>query len=201
MRIIRLTINNSLGKGFARFTPFANQLEFYHFSIDLKSPFQVNSRNPTDSDWVLLNINLSETKVEKKVNQEDFSFQRFLPSGMLFYTPGTQVSSISPPHIPFEFVLVRFHKSFLSTYSISEIPFFTSGDSTIIYEDLDYQSEELLLKIIGDTSNSLLANGYLLEFLHLFFQKLRRREDGKSPYQKIHPEDIKGLFLASSIPS
>ena len=192
-----IQINNAVGTGTAHFIPFANQLEFYHFEIDLKSDFQVWSENPLDSDWVLLNINLSDTKLDKKVNEEEFSFQRFLPSGMLFYTPGTQVSSTSPPNVPFEIALVRFHKSFLDTYSISKIPVFNSFNSAIIYEDLDYQSEELLTKTIEHKSNKLLANAYLLEFLNVFFQKLKRRKE-KNHFQKLHPDDLKGMFLASS---
>ncbi|MEL7006399.1 MAG: AraC family transcriptional regulator, partial [Bacteroidota bacterium] len=66
----------------------------------------------------------------------------------------------------------------------------------IIYEDLDYRSEQLLTKSVK-ADNLLLIHSHILEFLGHFFEKLRSRES-QVKYEHLHPDDLKGLFTAST---
>ena len=193
----QLHIESDLVQGSIYLTPLPNNIELYHFSFTLKTPFEIHSINPEGSDWLLININLSESVLEKTVNNQEMNFQKYLPSGMLFYTPKTEVFSVSPPHTPFSIVLIRFHKSLLEQYSGHEFQSFQGTNSAILYEDLDFQSEQLLTKSLQKETNPLLLHAYILQFLGHFFGKLKNR-DQASNYQKLHPDDLKGLFTASA---
>jgi len=193
----QLHLNSQIGKGSIRFTELPNQLELYHFNFNLAVPFEIESQNPRNSDWLLININLSEKEVKKKVNDQDISFQKYLPSGMLFYTPETEIFSVSPPNVPFSIVLIRFHRSLIEQYQSQHLNRINKTISAVIYEDLDFNSERLLEKCLLTDVSEMLLHAYLLEFLGLFFQKLQYREIDTN-YENIHPSDLKSLFLASS---
>ena len=193
-----VSIDSSVGKGFIHLATLPNQIELYHFSFTLREQFEVFSRNPSDSEWLLLNINLSESPLEKKVNEQEVNFQKYLPSGMLFYVPQTEVFSISPPNIPFSIALIRFHRSLLDLYPTEELTSLQVAKSAIIYEDLDFQSEELLGKCIESMDKQLFVHAHVLQFLSLFFEKLKNR-DVSTAYEALHPQDLKNLFIASSL--
>ncbi|MEM7110707.1 MAG: AraC family transcriptional regulator [Bacteroidota bacterium] len=191
-----LRLNSTLGIGHARLWRLPNQLELHHFAITLNEPFELQSTNPAKSDWFLLNINLSDAELKKTVNTEEISFQKYLPSGILLYTPKTEVLSTSPQQVPFSIVLIRFHKSLLMQYSDQKPDVFKTFRSAVIYEDLDFQSEQLLIKSI-EGKNLLFTHSHVLEFLGLFFEKIKSRRD-ESYYEHLHPDDLKGLFSASA---
>ncbi|MFK8102624.1 MAG: helix-turn-helix transcriptional regulator [Saprospiraceae bacterium] len=192
-----LILASNIGEGKISVVQFPNELAFHHFSFKLKIALPLSSTNPVDSDYLLLNINLSERAVEKTVNGQVLDLQKYLPSGILYYPPNINVTSNSPINTKFEIVLIRFHKDLLRTYfPENENAIFEIKD-TIIYEDLDFQSEELLRKIVRST-NKLKSHADLLHFLSIFFDKLRSRESPKS-YENIHPKDIKQLFLVASV--
>ena len=191
-----LDLDPSMGKGRIQLFTFPNALECYHFTFQLKKALQLNSSNPIDSDYLLLNINLSEKAVEKKVNGQEVNLQKYLPSGILYYPPNIKVSSNSPIDTKFEIVLIRFHKDLLDHYFAERQDYIFDLRDTIVYEDLDVQSEELIRKIIT-SSNKLKSHADLLSFLSIFFEKLSTRES-QSQYENIHPQDLQQLFLASS---
>jgi len=111
-----LILNANIGVGEIKLVDFPDTLELYHFSFKLKNSLQLDSLNPRDSDYILLNINLSERAIEKTVNGQELDIQKYLPSGILCYPPNTKVSSVSPINTDFEIVLVRFHKDLLRHY-------------------------------------------------------------------------------------
>lgn len=192
-----LKLDAAIGTGSIVSTHFPNTLELHHFNFTLKQEIQISSDNAKDSAYLLLNINLSETQVEKEVNGQVVSFQKYLPSGILFYPPNIKVSSISPKDTPFEIVLIKFHKDLLSTYFQKEAAVFFQIKDTVVYEDLDLRSEEVLRTAI-DSDNKLKSHAYLLDFLAMFFDKLSHRGT-EIKYESIHPQDIKHLFLAASL--
>lgn len=192
-----LTLPPNMGEGSIDLTKFPNSLEFLHFKFILKTPLQLSSTNPVGSDYILLNINLSEKAVEKNVNGQDLDIQKYLPSGILYYPANTNVTSSSPIDTPFEIVLVRIHKDLLRTYFEERQDYIFDIKDTIIYEDLDFQSEELIQKIKA-SKNKLKSHAHLLNFLSIFFEKLSSRES-QIQYENIHPQDIKRLFLTAAI--
>lgn len=192
----RIRLNSSLGKGEISIEKFPNQLELYRFHFKLNFPVHMQSFNPLGSDWLLLNVNLSKATVSKKVNDQQVDIQKFLPSGMLFYTPKTEVESLNPPGKQFEIALIRFHKSFLNFYLEKEIDFFINTENALIYEDLDPRSERFLMNALSG-ENKLQSHGNLLNFLSIFIEKLKVRES-EEQFHNLHPDDVKGLFLASA---
>ncbi len=186
-----------IGEGKISALSFPNALTFYHFSFKLKIALQLSSFNPIDSDYLLLNINLSERAVEKTVNGQNLDLQKYLPSGILYYPPNIKVASNSPINTTFEIVLIRFHKDLLRDYFPAKANSIFEIKDTIIYEDLDFQSEELLRNIIKST-HKLKSHADLLNFLSIFFDKLRSRESPEN-YENIHPKDIKQLFLVAAV--
>ena len=191
------SMTSELGKGQIHQLAFPNQLELYHFSFQLKTPFHVHSQNPPQSEWLLLNINLSKAVMEKTVNQQEIQIQRYLPSGILFYTPETEVYSVSPPGVAFEIALVRFHRSFLAPYLPESLQLLSQADRAILYEDLDYQSEKLIWQALDVEQSFLQRHADLLGFLSIFLDKLKKRES-EERYEHLHPQDVKRLFLASA---
>lgn len=192
-----LELDSSLGAGAIKLIKFPNSLEFHHFTFKLKTALELSSTNPANSDYLLLNINLSEQAVQKKVNGQNLDIQKYLPSGILYYPSNTNVSSISPIDIRFEIVLIRFHKDLLRNYFEERQDFIFDIRDTIIYEDLDFNSEELIKNIIKST-NKLESHAHLLGFLSIFFDKLSSRES-QTQYENLHPQDIKQLFLTASV--
>lgn len=192
----RIVLNSNLGEGKISMETFPNQLELYRFNFKLNVPVQMKSLNPSGSDWLLLNVNLSKATVSKKVNAQQVDIQKFLPSGMLFYTPMTEVESLSPLGKQFEIALIRFHKSFLNFYFEKCFDFFKNAENALIYEDLDPRSERFLMSSLSG-ENKLQSHGDLLNFLSIFIEKIKARES-EEQFQNLHPDDVKGLFLASA---
>ena len=89
----KLKFPSEFGIGFIELIQFPNQIEFYHFKFNLSEIVELKSTNPKNSEWLLLNINLSNSVVKKTVNNQEVNIQKFLPSGVLFYTPDTNVFS------------------------------------------------------------------------------------------------------------
>ncbi|MEO0571544.1 MAG: AraC family transcriptional regulator [Bacteroidota bacterium] len=192
-----LKIDSRIGRGSAGFKSFNGTLELYHFVTTLHQPFHMESHNPVDSDWLLININLSRSISKKEVNSEHIEFQKYLPSGMLLYTPNTSVKNVSLPNEDLEIVLIRFHKIFLQEYSLQDVEVFKSPKNNVVYEDLDYESEKILRTTLESKDSSLKMHGGLLTFLGLFVKKLRKREAFENA-KPIHPDDLKSLFIACS---
>lgn len=193
----QITLDANFGTGSIQYFAFPEQLELYHFKFKTNTPIRINSQNPVDSNWLLLNINLSSVSYIKTVNQQQLNLQKYLPSGMLFYTPKTKVQSISPPNTAFEIGLIRFPKSFLATYLTPDLSSLQNTQNALIYEDLDPQSELLLLDALKPTNNKLKRHSSLLGFLAIFINKLIQRTT-EEKYQNLHANDLKGLFLAAA---
>ncbi|MEM6725096.1 MAG: AraC family transcriptional regulator [Bacteroidota bacterium] len=193
-----LAMDAPMGSGRMQFLGLPNQLELYHLTFQVNFPFSLSSANPSDSEWLLLNINLSKGILEKTVNDTQVNIQRYLPTGMLFYPPGIRVFSTSPPGEVFEIALVRFHRSLLELYDAEQIKrHIPEGQQTVIYEDLDHRSEALLRESICLSEKKILIHAKLLELLAIFFEKLMSRSaDPKQ--EQLHPDDLDGLFLAAA---
>lgn len=185
------------GTGKIMSTCFPADLSLLHFSFQLKQAFSISSYNPLDSEWFLLNVNLSDSKVEKQVNGQALELQKYLPSGMLLYAPGIQVSSRTPAKVNFEIVLIRFSKNFLSTYFGEGSEALLQLNETALYEDIDAVSESLLKSALSTSTTLLRQHAILLEFLSRFFNKVDQRAQYKN-HKAIHEKDLKGLFLAAA---
>ncbi|GAA0726015.1 hypothetical protein GCM10009430_32530 [Aquimarina litoralis] len=193
-----ITFNNTLGKGQIERRNFNDKIELLKFSFQLSIPITLTSSNPTDSEYLLININLSKFGVHKKVNDTSISVQRNLPIGILFYTPNIEVSSTSATKMPFEIVLLKFKKSFLSEIDYGNLTILTNTTKVLVYEDLDIDSESCLRIILNQESSKLKAYSKILELLDINFQKLAKREV-EDKYEELHPLDLKGLFTAATL--
>lgn len=194
----RLQLPSKLGSGGINRKVFPGKVELFHFKFQLQEAFQMHSVNPESSEWWLLNINLSKAPVDKPMDNDALHLQRFLPSGMLLYTPKTDVSCATPPHTDFEFVLLRFPKAWLAYYSHESLEDLQETLGAIIYEDLDAESENLLRQAIHPGEEHLLSHARVLEFLNRLLLKLKQREV-QTKYERLFPEDLKGLFMAAAL--
>jgi len=192
-----LKLDKSIGEGKIDLEVYPNTLEFIHFTFCLKKEIELASINPAETNHYLLNINLSEKEVSKTVNGQQLNIQKYLPSGILFYPAHTKIASKSPPKTNFEIVLIKFHKDLLTTYFESEEITIDDMSGSIVYEDLDVESENLLRKTIK-SKNKLESHSHLLTFLSIFINKIRNREKDIK-YESIHPTDIKQLFMAAAV--
>ena len=192
-----LLLSTEVGKGVLNSTLFPGPIELHHVIFNLNTPVELCSFNPLDSEWLLLNTNLSKAKVDKTVNQQPLSIHRFLPSGILLYSPGTTVQSISPAGKDFEVTLVRFRRAFIEQYdTLLDIFDFQNTVNAIIYEDLDYTAESILRRAI-ESSDRMIKHAKSIEFVGHFIQKLAFRD--KEPlFEKLDSGDLQGLFLASA---
>ncbi len=192
-------IPEKLGTGLAKKMSFNGNLELVSMQFTLNQPIQTASENPENSPYFLLNINLSQKSVDKIVNTQRIKIQRDAPSGMLFYKPGTSVSSISPVQVPFNIFLVKFPKTLLEHYlNKEELKHILKVISTsnLIYEDLDLNSENYLRETLLPSSNTFQKHSNLLNFLGLFIKKLSSRE-ALDTAENINPTDLKNLFMVA----
>ncbi len=190
-------LDNAMGKGLLQFQSFPNQLEFYYFNCTVNQPIKINSYNPQESDWLLLNINLSTETSVKTVNNQSLNLQKYLPSGILYYSPQTKVENLNPAGEKIEIVIIRFPKAFLNAYVSKDFPKLENTQNALIYEDLDSLSERQLIAAINPTHNLLKRHSAILHFLAIFIEKLTKRTYQTS-YHQLHPNDVKGLFLAAA---
>ncbi len=186
-----------LGTGLIKAIELPGALELYHFTCTLRQPFSMHSFNPEGSPWLLININLSQVAVQKTVNNQQVNIQKYLPTGMLLYTPQTEVFSSSPVGVPLQIALVRFQRSLLHTYHNQQLQALNQASHALIYEDLDYASETALSKALDSFDHKMAAHAHLLAFLALFVDKLKLRET-EAEYEKLHPDDLKGLFVSAA---
>ncbi|MEO0469499.1 MAG: helix-turn-helix transcriptional regulator [Bacteroidota bacterium] len=191
----RIFLNSGQVKGEISSFQFADQIELYHFSFTLGQALVVHSINPPESKWLLLNINLSQSKLVKTVNGQELQFQRLLSSGVLFYSPDTEVIGGSPTNEACEIVLLRMPIHLLEQYEAAAT--IILGKSQILYEDLDPASEAALRKaLVAD--NVFQKHAAVLSFCGLMVEKILTGE--REPIsEKIHPQDIKALFMAAAL--
>ncbi len=187
-------MNPAVGKGGAmRVIEFPGELEFYHFGATrFTQPIEMSSVNPPDTNWFIIHINLSKVRQEKKVEDKTIHFQKFLPIGILLYGPKLEIFTLIPAGVESEVTTIRFSKSFLDNYfkTASAVIDFNKNLS---YEDLDHLLESCLNKAIDAMSDKLRCHALILEFLDLYFKKLKLHEQA-SVIEKLHPTDIQNLF-------
>jgi len=187
-------MNPVIGNGTIDVIEFPSKLEFYHFkSCQFKIPIHMKSVNAIDSDWYLFHINISNVKQVKKVDENSIEFQKHLPIGAIIYGPGIEIETHFKPNQDVELASFRFHKDFLKFYFDEEIKI----EEKVSYEDLDYHLEEKLRLALLHMNHKILCHRYVLEFMALFIDKLKKRErQGKK--LNLHAEDIQNLFKSSS---
>jgi len=190
-------LNSEIGGGGGmEFLNFPGKMEFYHFKKSyFKIPINMKSVNPIDTDWFLIHINLSKTKQQKKIKDDVIDFQKHLPIGLLFYGPGLEIDTQLPPNIEMELASIHFHRSFLDTY-FKNWKDTIDTSKNIIYEDLDYQLENVLYKALASIRNKIECHSNVLNFMKLFFEKISTHSK-ITRCENLHSTDIKGLFKAS----
>jgi len=193
-----ITLKPEDGKGKISAVEFPGEVSLYRFTFDLHKSFFMESYNPNNSEWYLLNVNLSHASVRKEVNGGAMNLQRYLPAGVLFYTPGIRVKSQTPPNQFFEVALIRFHRNFLSHYFDDMPDLLSQLRETVIYEDLDPVSEVKLQDALSGNKSVINRHAAMLTFLGRFLEKIRQRGTGVKS-KGVHPEDMKRLFLAAAL--
>ena len=196
MKIINgvYTMNPKMGNGTFNMIEFPSKLELYHFKkYYYRIPVHMKSVNPTNTDWYLFHINISNVKQTKFIEGQTIELQKHAPVGVIIYGPGIEIDTDFEPNQDVEVVSFRMHKHFLQFYFDDEIRI----EDKMSYEVLDYQLEELLNLVLSNMHSKILCHRYVLEFFDLLFKKLQRRNTTEKKIN-LHAEDIKSLFLASS---
>ena len=182
--------------GRATFLTFADNLEFYHFKkAQFLEPLHMHAVNPTDTDWLLFHINLANAKQRKKAGNQEIDFHKYAPAGFLCYGPGIDIVTVIPSNVDTEVCSIRFNKSFLKKYFSKD---YFKSIKGLLYDDLDSEMENLLLKALDAFDQPLLCHGLLLQLIFLFFKKIDKHEE-ESRFQKIHSDDVNNIFKAASL--
>lgn len=191
-------LNPSIGGGMGmEFLDFPGQMEFYHFKRSFfKIPIHMKSINPINSKWFLIHVNLSKTIQQKKIKNDVIDFQKHLPMGLLLYGPGLEIDTQLPPKVEMELASIHFHQSFLDIY-FKNWQDFIDVNKNLIYEDLDYKLENALLKALFTIRNKIECHANVLHFMNLFFNKIRAHSRAIN-HERLHSQDVKNLFIAST---
>lgn len=191
-------LDATIGEGQGmRFLEFPGKMEFYHFKkAHFHNPVIMTSINPDNSKWFLIHVNLSKIKQEKIVEGKTIEFHKYLPIGILLYGASLEITAEIPAGIESEVASIRFHRSFLDSYfeSWKEL---IDVDKNLVYEDLDHLLESQLLQALAAMDNKILCHAKVLDFINRFFEKLKSH-DKEPSCAKLHSNDIKHLFLAST---
>ena len=191
-------LDSSIGGGMGMvFLDFPGQMEFYHFKKSyFKIPIKMKSINPIDSKWLLIHINLSQSKQQKKVEDELIDFQKHLPIGMLLYGSGLEIDTPLPQNVEMELASIHFSHKFLDTY-FDNWKTIIDVSKNLVYEDLDYKLENALYKALSSMKNKMACHANVLHFLNLFLKKLSAHSRS-SNNKELHSEDVRNLFIASA---
>jgi len=185
-----------IGKGM-RYLEFPGKMEFYHFKkAKFHQPLNMTSINPEDSEWLMLHINLSNTKQNKVVSGENIELHKFLPIGILLYGPGLEITTQIPANLETEVVSIRFHHSFLDNYFNNWKEIIDLGKN-LTYDDLDTQLENKLIQSLSSMDNMMDCHAKVLDFLNCYFNKLKYHQK-ETTYSKLHSKDLNNLLLAST---
>ncbi len=188
--------NPDIIEGQMRYLEFPGEVALYHFQkSQFRVPINMISRNPVDSEWYLIHINLSMVKQEKFVGDKKIEFQKYLPIGILVYGPELEIATPIPPNVDSELASFHFHRSFLLSY-FENIEEEAQLRRSLIYEDLDENLERKLLDTLGAMDNKLECHGKALDFLNSFFAKIANHD--KARLDGLHPDDISNLFKVAT---
>ena len=176
---------------------FPGQLTFYHFcKSQFQVPIQMFSINPKHSEWHLIHINLSQSKQEKYIDGQKIIFQKYAPAGALLFGPDLESYTDFEPFVDMELATFHFHRNFIDTYledSQDKIQF----DKNLSFDDINIELESKLRRALESMDDKLQCHSLALNFLNAFFKKLAKHEH--SNLEKIHPQDIGGLFKTLEI--
>lgn len=191
---VEYVIHPRFSDGAMEFIEFPSKLDFYHFkSAVFRTPVLMRSMNPLDTERYVFHINLSHVKQLKKVDGNIIEFQKHLPMGILVYGPGIDIETFFEANANAEVVTFHIHQEFLRFYFGKSV----SIDSHLLYEDLDYAMEERLRLALNHMHTKIACHQYVLEFVELLVAKLKKRR-GEREQKKMHMDDVKSLFMASS---
>jgi len=188
----------SIGSGLGmRWLEFPGAMEFYHFKqARFHQPINMVSVNPSDSQWLLIHVNLAKIKQEKMVDGSKIEFQKYLPIGILLYGAGLEISTQIPAHVDTEVVSIRFNHAFLDAY-FKDWQTIIKVDKNLVYEDLDQRLENKLKLALNAMDNKILCHAKVLDFMSQFFDKLKSHETDLA-CQNLRSSDINSLFLAAT---
>lgn len=193
----QLTLPASLGTGEVTLLALPNGLEVYHLDFCVQQEVAMHSFNPIASDYCLINSNLSAKAITKRVNEApDVSFQRYLPTGLLFYPAGTSVTSKTPINVPFEIVLVRFPKTFLANYAYDKAVQDAILASSLLYQELKPAAEQWIRTAI--VASPIVAHAQVLLFLNDWVEQMAQRVKGQEVVN-IHHQDVEQLFGVAAL--
>jgi AraC-like DNA-binding protein len=178
------------------FVEFPGTLELYHFGLTrFSEPLEMQTINSEESEWYLIHINLSIVAQRKQINDEQVSFHKHLPIGILFCGQQLEMNTTIPPGVDAEVASIRFSKSFLRDY-FGDVEQRFDLERSIAYEDLDELLEKKLLLAISCMQDKISCHAHILEFLSVFFKKLGQH-DRVIHSEKCHPQDLENIFKVS----
>lgn len=193
---LKLTFGGKTGQGTIEQFSYGDDLDFYSFRYKFNELYNQQTINPESSDYYVLMVNLSKKAMSKVVNDEGVSVHKYEPIGMIAYAPGSSIFSQTQPEVDYEMLVLRFTKTLLVEYFGEDNALFEILKTTA-YEDLNVDDERMVQDILDNKDNKLKSHALVLGFIEAFTKKLLGREVDDHSHQ-LHPEDMKGLFKASS---
>jgi len=188
-------MNPTFGVGEMKMVALPKGLEFYHFSpTKYTIPVEMTSIIPADESWYLIHINIGKDKQHKKAGDKVIEFHRYLPSGILVYCPGIEISTNFPVAHEAELVSFRLPKSFIEYYFKESI---IDTNHLILYKDLDTETETKIRQALDEMHNKLRCHAIVLDVLNTIFQKIKEQKT-PSNGKKLHGNDINNLFYAAA---
>lgn len=196
----------AIGEGKISFFSLPNAIRLYLYDINLNVPIALSTSNPADQETYVINTNLSNTVFEKEIAGQPIQMGNNIPSGIFFYSPGTDTTGFTPAGIPFTFILVTFTKQTLANY-FADAPdnlaqMIQQESSFCVYEELDALTENQLQKIaqhaVESSIDRMQLHIYVLDILSRFLNKVANKKLIKR-YQNLHQQDIEALFRVKQL--
>ena len=146
-----LEISSSLGRGFIDAIEHTKGLSFYYFEYQFEQPYTQETYNREESCVYALMVNLSTQAMDKVVGDQGVRIHKYEPTGMIAYPPGSMVMSTSQPGKVYQMAVIKMSRDLLVEYFGEDNAIFSHLNS-MVFEDLDYQSEVLIRCILSPQS-------------------------------------------------
>lgn len=192
----RLTLPSQLGNGYVWQPVLPKGIEMTVLDFALNAPLNFAVTNPTDSDWHVLNINLSAAAVSKTVNGQVLELHRLSQTAVLLYGPATQLSNLVPAQSHQRLLMLRIHRSLFDAYG-EGLRHVRVAPGQICCEELPQELESTLKEAIKSATSAILRHSLVLNFLNQLSLKLAKRESGDQDVL-MHEEDLKALFKTAA---
>lgn len=197
----RLIIPEALGHGFVEFYDLPYEIQVHHYAYNLKKEIEVQGENKEEDGLYMININLSNRLLDKKIGDNQMRLSKAGGSGALFYSPGFNSQGKNELNVKYEILFFAFPKeTFQMINTINAVKELSQIGRFCIYDELSPENERLLnnwLAMEEKSKNPFVANGLLLQVLGKIVNQFANRET--SPSSKLNIQDVQRQFMVKEL--